>query len=205
VVSFLRKAGWDVIFPENMNKLCCGMIWESKGMPDLADEKTAELEQALLAVSNNGEYPIVCDQSPCLHRMREHFTTLKPLELLEFIHDEVAPSLNFHVIDEPIALHLTCSSRLMGITDKIIDLARRCSSKVIIPEGVGCCGFAGDKGFSHPEVNAYALRKLRKQLVAAGVKRGFSNSRTCEIGLTNNGGVPYQSLVYLIDECTTTK
>ena len=32
-----------------------------------------------------------------------------------------------------------------------------------------------------------------------------SNSRTCEIGLTTHSGVPYQSLVYLINECTTVK
>ncbi|MCQ2289637.1 MAG: (Fe-S)-binding protein, partial [Muribaculaceae bacterium] len=79
---------------------------------------------------------------------------------------------------------------------------RRCSSNVVLPEGVGCCGFAGDKGFTHPELNAYALRKLRPAIEAAGVKRGFSNSRTCEIGLTTNSGVPYQSLIYLIDEAT---
>ena len=70
---------------------------------------------------------------------------------------------------------------------------------------MGCCGFAGDKGFTDPEVNRYALRKLRKQLEAAGVKRGCSNSRTCEIGLTVNGGVPYQSIAYLVDECTIKK
>ena len=78
----------------------------------------------------------------------------------------------------------------------------RKTTSVLIPEGVGCCGFAGDKGFTHPELNAYALRKLRPQIEAAGIKRGFSNSRTCEIGLTTHSGVPYQSLIYLIDEVT---
>ena len=87
----------------------------------------------------------------------------------------------------------------------MIKLARLCSINVVVPEGVGCCGFAGDKGFTHPEVNAYALRKLRGQIEAAGVKRGFSNSRTCEVGLTTHSGIPYQSIVYLVDECTTPK
>ena len=90
----------------------------------------------------------------------------------------------------------------MKIDDKILNLAKRCSTSVLVPEGVGCCGFAGDKGFTHPELNAYALRKLRPQIEAAGIKRGFSNSRTCEIGLTTHSGVPYQSLIYLIDEVT---
>lgn len=205
VVKLLNKAGWQVIFPDGMKELCCGMIWESKGMPDLADKKTAELEFALLKASEDGRYPVICDQSPCLHRMKEHMTRLKPMELLEFIHDYVAQDLEFKVTAEPVALHLTCSSRLMGLENKILRLAQMCSSQVLVPEGVGCCGFAGDKGFTHPELNTYALRKLRPQIEKAGVKRGFSNSRTCEIGLTTNSGVPYQSLVYLIEECTTAK
>ena len=93
----------------------------------------------------------------------------------------------------------------MGIDGKVLDLARRCSTRVVVPDGVGCCAFAGDKGFTHPELNAYALRKLRPVIEREGVKRGFSNSRTCEIGLTTHSGVPYQSLVYLIDECTSPK
>lgn len=92
--------------------------------------------------------------------------------------------------------------RKMGLADTITALARLCSSKVIIPEEVGCCGFAGDRGFTYPELNAYALRKLRPQIEAAGVSIGYSNSRTCEIGLTTNSGIPYVSIVYLVDECT---
>lgn len=205
VVSFLNKAGWRVLFPDNMSKLCCGMIWESKGLPDIANQKTAELEAALMEISENGKYPVVCDQSPCLHRMKQHMERIKPLELMEFIHDNVADDLDFKITNEPIALHLTCSTKLMKIDDKMLSLARRCSSHVVIPEGVGCCAFAGDKGFTHPELNAYALRKLRPVIEREGIKRGFSNSRTCEIGLTTHSGVPYQSLIYLIDECTTKK
>ena len=179
------------------------MIWNSKGMPDIAQNKTDELEEALLKASENGKYPVVCDQSPCLHHMREHMKKVKPFELIEFIHDHVAQDLEFTPTDEPIALHLTCSTKLMKIDDKVLDLAKRCSRSVLVPEGIGCCGFAGDKGFTHPELNAYALRKLCPQIEAAGIRRGFSNSRTCEIGLSTHSGVPYQSLIYLIDECTT--
>ena len=205
VVSFLGKAGWEVIFPHDMSNLCCGMIWNSKGMPDVANEKTKELEEAMLKASNNGEFLVVCDQSPCLHHMREHMERVKPLELMEFIHDHVAQDLEFTPTHEPIALHLTCSTRLMKIDDKMLSLAKRCSTSVLVPEGVGCCGFAGDKGFTHPELNEWALRKLRPQIEEAGISRGFSNSRTCEIGLTTHSGIPYQSLIYLIDECTSLK
>ena len=204
VVSFLNRAGWQVIFPNAMKKMCCGMIWESKGMPSIAAEKTAQLEAALLEASENGKYPVVCDQSPCLHRMKKNFKTVAPLELLEFIHDYVANDLSFEPIDEPIAVHLTCSTRLMGLNDKVIALAKRCAKRVIIPDGVGCCAWAGDKGFTHPELNAWALRNLRSAVERHGIKRGYSNSRTCEIGLTRHSGIPYQSLVYLLNDCLRT-
>lgn len=204
-VSFLERNGWKVIFPQDIKNLCCGQIWESKGMLDIADRKTHELEEALLCASEEGKLPVICDQSPCLHRMLEQMKRIKPLELFEFIHDYMMDDLTFHQTDEPIAIHLTCSTRRMGITDKLLDLARRCSSQVFLPEGIGCCGFAGDKGFFTPELNAYALRNLRVQIEREGIVRGFSNSRTCEIGLSTHSGIPYQSLLYLIDECTEAK
>ena len=93
----------------------------------------------------------------------------------------------------------------MGLKDCIIGLAKKCSTNVYVPEEVGCCAYAGDKGMTHPEVNAYALRKLKPALEAHGVKEGYSNSRTCEIGLSTNGGITYRSIVYLVNACTTRK
>ncbi len=200
--NLCAKAGYQVIFPEGMNDLCCGMIWESKGMPDIADEMTARLEEALLKASEGGRYPVLCDQSPCLHRMREHIKSMKLYEPAEFISTFLAPRLRFTRTDEPIAVHVTCSTRRMGLADCIIDLASKCSSAVTVPAEIGCCGFAGDKGFTLPELNTWALRKLRPALEASGAKFGYSNSRTCEIGLTRNGGIPYKSIAYLVDEHT---
>lgn len=79
-------------------------------------------------------------------------------------------------------MHVTCSMRRMGLAGVIVSLARLCAAEVVVPEEVGCCGFAGDRGFTHPEVNAWALRKLRPVIERSGVKVGYSNSRTCEIG-----------------------
>lgn len=204
-LGLLAKAGIEVIFPENMENLCCGTIWESKGMEDIADRKTTELEEALWRASEQGRWPVLCDQSPCLHRMREKIKRMKLYEPVEFIWTYVRPRVDFKPKDTTVAVHITCSTRKMGLGDMLVKLAGLCASKVVVPEGVGCCGFAGDKGFTHPEVNAYALRKLRPAIEAAGVKAGYSNSRTCEIGLTTHSGVPYESIVYLVDECTDPK
>ena len=203
MVSLLTKAGYEVIFPENMSSLCCGTIWESKGMPEIADRKTKELEDALWKASEEGRYPVLCDQSPCLHRMKHKIKRMRLYEPSEFILEFLSDRLDFHQTDTPVAIHLTCSMRLMHKTDKMLELARMCSSNVIVPEGVGCCGFAGDKGMTHPELNKYALRKLKAQV--KGIPVGYSNSRTCEIGLATNSGIPYVSIAYLVNRCTTAK
>ena len=202
MIALLQKGGYEVIFPKNMEKLRCGTIWESKGMLDIANRKTTELEAALWEASEEGKYPVLCDQSPCLHRMRSTIQKMKLYEPAEFIYTFLRDKLSFTPIDRPIAVHITCSMRKMGLADTIIALARLCSTKVIVPEEVGCCGFAGDRGFTYPELNAYALRKLRPQIEAAGIGIGYSNSRTCEIGLTTNSGIPYVSIAYLVDQCT---
>ena len=205
VIQLMAKAGYEVIFPEGMERMCCGQIWESKGMLDIADRKSAELEAALWKASEEGKYPVLCAQSPCLHRMKKVMHKMKLYEPAEFIMKYLVPRLDFHPIDRPIALHITCSTRQMGVADDLINLAKMCSTKVYLPEGVGCCGFAGDRGFTFPELNKYGLRKLRPQIEANHIEVGYSNSRTCEIGLETNTGIPYMSIVYLVNECTTKK
>jgi D-lactate dehydrogenase len=205
MVQLCNKAGYEVIFPEGLEKMCCGTIWESKGMLDIADRKTAELDEALWQASEHGQYPVVCDQSPCLHRMRKCIKCLHLYEPVEFIWDYLRDRLDFTPIDRHVALHFTCSTREMGLVDKMTSLARLCSNNVFLPEGVGCCGFAGDRGWTYPEVNRWALRKLRRQLEENRIEMGYSNSRTCEVGLQTNGGIPYQSIVYLVNETTKPK
>ena len=202
MISLLQKGGYEVIFPKDMDKLCCGTIWESKGMLDIADRKAAELEAALWEASEQGKYPVLCDQSPCLHRMRETIQKMKLYEPAEFIYTFLRDKLVFTQTDRPVAVHITCSMRRMGLADTIVSLAKLCSTHVFVPEEVGCCGFAGDRGFTYPELNSYALRKLRPQIEASGITIGYSNSRTCEIGLTTNSGIPYVSIAYLVDQCT---
>ena len=205
IIQLMTKAGYEVIFPEGMERMCCGQIWESKGMLDIADRKSAELEEALWKASEEGKYPVLCAQSPCLHRMKKVMKKMKLYEPAEFIMTYLVDRLDFHPIDRHVALHLTCSTREMGVDKDMIALARLCSNNVYLPEGVGCCGFAGDRGFTFPEMNRYALRKLRPQIEKNHIEVGYSNSRTCEIGLESNTGIPYMSIVYLVNECTTPK
>ena len=174
-------------------------------MGDIADRKTRELEDALYGASEGGKYPVVCEQSPCVHRMKTKMTRVKVYDSVEFIWLFLKDRLNFVKVNEPGSIHLTCSTRLMKIDKMFYDLASLCADEVLIPEGVGCCGFAGDKGMTNPELNAYGLRKLRPQIEEHGIKTGVSTSRTCEIGLQPNSGIPYRSIVYLVNQCTEAK
>jgi D-lactate dehydrogenase len=202
MLSILGKAGYGVLFPPHLDSLCCGMPFESKGFPEPASAKARELESELWARSDEGRIPILCDTSPCVYRMRVAIDPrLSVYEPVEFIYRFLIEHLEFERQPETVALHVTCSSLRMGLGEKMEAIARACAESVVIPAGVGCCGFAGDKGFTHPELNASALARLRSALPPE-CRAGYSNSRTCEIGLSLHGGIPYQSIVSLVDRCS---
>ena len=199
--SLMQKAGFAIITPKVVSSLCCGLPFASKGLPDQALESMTQLEAALWEASEQGKYPIVCDTSPCTLRLIECAT--KPMHFYEtagFIHKFLLPHLTLKPQDEPIALHITCSARKMGLDKILRELVKRCAPQVIEPEEEGCCGFGGDKGFMTPELNAAALARLKQQL-PEGCHEGVSNSRTCEIGLPLHSGRQYRSVAYLVERC----
>jgi D-lactate dehydrogenase len=200
-----RKAGFDVVYPERLAELCCGQPFESKGLNDAADTKSAELEAALRAASDGGRWPIVFDTSPCAYRMKKVLQQrLQVTDSIEFIHDAVLPRVTLAPQCAPVAVHPVCSVRKMGTVDKLQAIAAQCSTQVVTVEDVQCCGFAGDRGFTHPELNAHALRHLKASL-PAGCAAGYSSSRTCEIGLSEFAGLPYRSFIQLVDACASAK
>jgi len=204
MLSVLVKAGYEVILPPAMNGLCCGMPWESKGFFETADKKSAELEKVLFVASEGGKYPILCDTSPCLYRMKRVMSSLKLYEPVEFIHDYLLNRLTFHQLNETVAVHVTCSSVKMNLKAKFYAVAHACAKTVVMPVDVHCCGFAGDRGFTVPELNRSALETL-KETLPKDCHAGYSNSRTCEIGLSFHSGISYQSIVYLVDKCSKSK
>lgn len=204
MVELLHKGGYEIIYPENLNQLCCGMAFSSKGYSEAGTKKSKELEAALIKASENGKYPVVCDMSPCLFTMKENMgQELNLLEPVEFIIDYLLPYLEIVPINEVITVFPVCSMKKMGLEEKLIELAKKCAAKVIVPE-TNCCGFAGDRGFSFPELNKHGLSDLKNQL-GQGIKNGYSTSRTCEIGLSLHSGISHQSIVYLINKTSKSK
>lgn len=203
IESLFNKAGYNIIQPQHIEELCCGMPFESKGYFDVADNKSAELFNSLKSSTNDGEYPIIFDTSPCSLRIKKLFSDkLKIFDVTEAIYEFLLEEIEILKSDETIALHVTCSTKRMGLEQKLKEIAKLCSSNVIIPEDIQCCGFSGDKGFVQSELNENALRNI-KDTLPNDCKSGYSTSVTCEVGLTTHSGRPYNSIVYLIDKCTS--
>jgi len=198
----LERAGFAVVYPDNVSNLCCGMAYASKGYKEQGDRKARELEEALRKASGNGKFPVLVDMSPCLYRMKEAFAPgLTLYEPVKFVLDHIVPHLPPRKVTGTVAIHTTCSAEKMGLAGDFKKLAGMCADKVVVPHGVGCCGWAGDRGFTYPELNASALASLRESLPAE-CTAGYSTSRTCEIGLSLHSGKHYQSILYLVEEAT---
>lgn len=198
-LALLEKAGYEVVIPAMIGHLCCGMAFQSRGYFDEADHKARELNRELLLASQNGRYPVLCDTSPCTLRMSERLDArLTVKDPVAFAHDHLLPRLEITPKRARIALHITCSSTCMGLGDKFLALAEYCADEVVVPPEIACCGFAGDKGFMVPELNAAALRGLADAV--HGCEVGYSNSRTCEMGLSQHAGIPYRSILDLLHE-----
>ncbi len=194
--ALLEAAGFQVIYPEKMDSLCCGMLFSSKGYVEAGQKASDMLKAALEAASDGGRIPILCDMSPCLYTMKSNFGDELPLyEPTEFIEKFVLEHLTLKPIDEKVALFAVCSAKKMGVDPCLKRVAERCAREVVVVDS-NCDGFAGDRGFLFPELNEHGLRDLRRQV--EGCDEGFAVSRTCEVGLSRNSGIVFKSIVYLV-------
>jgi D-lactate dehydrogenase len=137
------KAGFTAAYPEQLSELCCGQPFESKGLHETADRKSAELERILREASEGGRLPIVFDTSPCAYRMQRYLAgRLTILDSIEFIHDTVLPRVTIERKNTPVAIHPVCSVRKMGTVDRLVRIAERCSAEVVTVDEVLCCGWS---------------------------------------------------------------
>ncbi|HLA32477.1 MAG TPA: FAD-binding and (Fe-S)-binding domain-containing protein [Pseudomonas sp.] len=203
--ALLEKGGFQLVFPDQLDSLCCGQPFASKGYAEQAERKRQELIKALLKASRGGLDPIYCDTSPCTLRLLQDGLDkrLKLHDPVRFIREQLLDRLEITPQDKPVAVHVTCSTQHLGEAQGLIDIVRSCTTELVIPEGIHCCGFAGDKGFTTPELNGHALRDLRPAVQHCA--EGISTSRTCEIGLSQHGGIDYHGLVYLVDRVSRAK
>jgi len=99
-----ERAGVTVLVPENIDSLCCGTPWSSKGLPDGAAIMHERVLASLRSASRDGELPIICDASSCteglLHTIENDpapaargARPLRVIDVIEFVADRIIPSL----------------------------------------------------------------------------------------------------------------
>lgn len=196
----LERAGYSVIYPDDINSLCCGMAFSSKGFAEAGKEASDKLERELTKASENGTIPILCDMSPCLYTMKSNFgERLKLYEPAEFIYKHMIDKLTIKQINRKVSVFAVCSAKKMEVESYLYEIAKQCASDVVKIES-NCCGFAGDRGFVLPELNKHGLRNLAVQ--TKETTHGYSTSRTCEIGLSYHSSINFASVLYLVEEAS---
>ena len=205
-LSLFNKAGFRAIYPEKMSRLCCGQPFESAGHTYIADRATLDLNAALVQASADCQYPIYLDNSPCAYRILQAQTQglvdprLQLYNSVYFLVNYILPKLVVSQKLDQLMVHIPCSATKMKVGSHLITLAQACAKQIILPE-IACCGFAGNKGFSVPELNQNSLRNLKSE-IPEGCMHGVSMSTTCQIGLTTHSGLSYCSIEALLNACS---
>lgn len=197
IESICKKANISLIYPQNLKKMCCGKMFVN--YDDILIKNEKFLEQELLKASNNGEYKIIIDHSSCFYQLTKSLknSNLKILDISEFLL-EIKDRLNIIKTDDKILVHQLCLMKKTKKSNLIFELANLCSNSVQTIKSFGCCGFAGDKGFFTPELNLSSTKDLKVESMKFDY--GVSSSSTCEIGLSSNSNIEFQSIVYLVDK-----
>jgi D-lactate dehydrogenase len=212
-VEVARRAGAPVFIPEDVEGVCCGVPFSSKGYAEANAFAVNRAIERFWAWSDGGRLPVVVDTSPCTYGLKgsrpsltpenqAHFDRLTILDGVDYTHDTLLPGLTAKRKSGPVALHPVCSLTKMDLGAKLEGIARFCSDDVLVPPSAGCCAFAGDRGFLHPELTASATKHEAAEVKAKGCAEHVSSSRTCEIGMTRATGEVYRSYVFLLEKVT---
>ena len=196
--SICAKAKIGVIYPENLNRLCCGKIFED--YEAIKEKNLILLENELKIATRGGKFSIVIDHSSCFYSLLKAFEgKFKILDISEFLL-EIASKLSWQKSSQTVLVHRLCLLKKLGKDKALLALARRCSDEVRVIESFECCGFAGKKGFFTPELNQSSTSGLKFETRAEFI--GISTSSTCEIGLSAYGNTRFQNVAYLVDRLT---
>ncbi len=214
LVAVSLRAGLPLWIPDDVGGHCCATIWHSKGYERgnaLMANRTLE---SLWRWSEGGLLPIVCDASSCsLGITREIVEYLTPenrarhaalsiFDSIDWAHDRLLPKLTIARKVASAVVHPSCSTQHLGVAKKLHALAAAMAVEAVTPESAACCGFAGDRGFLHPELTQAATAEEAAEVGAREYDAYLGSNRTCEIGLKLATGKDYASFVYLLEELT---
>jgi D-lactate dehydrogenase len=213
LVEVSRRAGLLLWIPEEVAGSCCGLPFGSKGFTAAHRHKANEMVERLWEWSGEGALPVVIDASSCTQAIaepgegtlsEENAERLAKLQVLDSIAwaDRLLPNLTIAEKVGSATVQPTCAIRHMGLAGRLRRLAGALAEDVYVAPSATCCGFAGDRGISHPELTAAATRPQAEELAGREFDVRLSSNRTCEIGLTRATGEPYESFAFLLERLT---
>ncbi|HEX4668691.1 MAG TPA: FAD-binding and (Fe-S)-binding domain-containing protein, partial [Solirubrobacterales bacterium] len=214
LVAVSARAGLPVWIPEDVVGSCCGLPWSSKGLGEAHRHKANEMVERLWKWSGEGALPIVVDAASCTSSVAEpgegvlsdeNAERLGKLEILDSVawaHDHLLPWLDVAERVGAATVHPTCATRHLGLAHRLEALAGALADDVYVAPSATCCGFAGDRGISHPELTEAATAPQAEELSGRHFDARLSSNRTCEIGLERATGEPYESVILLLERLT---
>jgi len=214
LVEVSGRAGLPVWIPEDVAGSCCGLPWSSKGFGAAHAHKANEMVERLWGWSGEGALPIVVDAASCTAAVaepgagvlseenEERLGNLEILDSVSWAHDRLLPWLGVEERVGSATVHPTCATRHMGLAHRLESLAGALADDVYVAPSASCCGFAGDRGISHPELTRSATSPQAAELAGRSFDARLSNNRTCEIGLERATGEPYESVICLLERLT---
>jgi D-lactate dehydrogenase len=205
--ALCELAGLTLLVPEQIESMCCGTPWSSKGIPDGYAAMRERVLPVIRAATDNGRLPVVCDASSCTEGFRHMIETdpdlhVEVIDSVAFVATHVLPVLGEYTKLESLTIHPTCSSTQLGLNADLVKVSRAVAGVVNVPLDWGCCAFAGDRGMLHPELTASATRREAAEAATLDAEAHASCNRTCELGLTRATGKPYRHVVELLAEVT---
>jgi D-lactate dehydrogenase len=203
LVEVSARAGLPLWIPPDVVGHCCGVPWSSKGFRRGHEHMTAKLADSLGHWTEGGELPVVIDASSCTHGFAEALgADYEVIDSVAWASERLLPELEIARRIGSMAVHPTCSTRHMGLTRSLEGLASALAEEVVVPRRATCCGFAGDRGFLHPELTEAATQEEAAEIAGRRFDAHVSSNRTCELGLERATGRPYTSIVHLLEELT---
>jgi D-lactate dehydrogenase len=213
LVELARRAGRPLWIPRDAVGACCATPWHSKGFDDGMRLMATRMVRRAYRWTDGGRLPLVTDASSCAYGLRdtraylserdqERFDALTLLDSIDLVHDELLPRLTVTRPVASAALHPVCSVQHAGTQPKLLAIASALAGEVFIPPSTSCCGFAGDRGFLHPELTESATAPMAGELAGREFDAYLSSNRTCEVGMARGTGRPYRSFVFLLEELT---